>query len=459
MKLASPLLRPVLCFVAGALALFALTVSPPPAHAQGISFIRDTEAERVLRGWLDPILIASGLNPQAVHLHIVNDPSLNAFVAEGQNMFLHTGLLMTLETPSQIMGVMAHETGHMADGHLVRMSAGMRAATVPLLVSMAVGIGAIMAGAGDAGSAILMGGQQIAERTFLSFTRTQEAAADQAGMRYLTAIRRSGIGMVQVFKRFQDQEILSDRRADPFAQSHPASGDRIASLQNLVDSSPYRDLRDSPEDQYALDMMRAKLRGYIERPEISLRRYPTSDTSKPARYARAMAYFRQPDMTKALAEMEGLLKDEPNNPYFLEMYGQIKVEMGRVDEGIIPYQQAVRELPDAPLIRVALGAAMIGTENPKYHEEAIKELEIALAQEPDNAFAWYELAQAYGRKGMKAKAELATAERYFAVGAYASAVQFAGRAQRQLPPASTDWQRAADILAIAQVQARNQKER
>ena len=176
--------------------------------------------------------------------------------------------------------------------------------------------------------------------------------------------------MLQVFKRFQDQEILSSRRADPFAQSHPASSDRIASLQDLVDASPYRDIKDSPETVYAFDMMRAKLRGYIQQPEVSLRQYPVSNTSKPARYARAMAYFRTPDMAKALGEIESLLAEEPDNPYFLEMYGQIKVEMGKVEEGITPYRRAVEILPDAPLIRVALGAALLGSENPKYINEA-----------------------------------------------------------------------------------------
>jgi predicted Zn-dependent protease len=193
------------------------------AHAQGgVSLIRDTEAERVLRGYLDPILIVAGLRPESVKLHLVNDPSINAFVAEGQNMFLNTGILMALDTPNQITGVMAHETGHMADGHLVRAQAGIKAATVPLLLSMAVGLAAMIAGAGDAGQAILLAGQQIAERNFLAFSRTQESAADQAGVRYLTQTHQSGMGMVQVFKRFENQEILSARRADPFAQTHPA---------------------------------------------------------------------------------------------------------------------------------------------------------------------------------------------------------------------------------------------
>jgi predicted Zn-dependent protease len=172
-----------------------------------------------------------------------------------------------------------------------------------------------------------------------------------------------------------------------------------------------------------------------------------------------MAYFHQPDMQKALTEMEGLLQDEPENPYFLEMYGQIKVEMGKVDEGIAPYQAAVKILPDAPLLRVALGAAMLGTERMQYTEQAAKELQTAIEQERDNAFAWYELAQAYARMGQTGRAELATAERYFALYAFPQAIQFAGRSQRQLPPGSTDWQRASDIIAIAQSQMAEQKNR
>lgn len=449
-------LRPLFGLAAAGLILVSLAVFPTyTAHAQGqgISMIRDTEAERVLRGYLDPILLVAGLRPESVQLHIVNDPSINAFVADGQNMFIHTGLIMALDTPNQISGVLAHETGHMADGHLTRAMAGMRAATVPMLLSMAAGLAAMIAGAPAAGQAILLGGQQIAERTFLAFTRTQESAADQAGMRYLTATHQSGMGMVQVFKRFESQEVLSARRADPFAQSHPVPIERISALQNLVDASPYRDVKDSAETQYAFDMMRAKLRGYIQRPDVVFRQYPESNTAKPARYARAMAHFREPNMAKALGEIESLIADEPNNPYFLEMYGQIKVEMGKVEEGIAPYKRAVELVPDAPLIRVALAAAMLGTENPNYTKQAAQELQNAITQEADEPIAWYELAQAYARLGQTGKAELATAERYFVVEAFPQAIQFAGRAQRQLQQGSTDWQRATDILAIAQTQA------
>lgn len=460
MGLARSLLRPLCGAFLAAAAIVAFTLaSAPPAEAQqgSIQLLRDTETERLLRSYLDPILTVAGLHPAAVHLYLVNDPSINAFVAEGQNMFIHTGLLMSLKTPNQVTGVMAHETGHMADGHLVRAQAGIRAAMVPMLISMLAGIATMAAGAGDAGAVIMMGGQQIAERQMMAFTRTQESSADQAAVRYLTATGQSGQGMVDVFKRFESEEILSAQRRDPFAADHPAPGDRIAALQSLVDASAYRDKKDSPEAQYAFDMVQAKLRGYVQRPDVTLRQYPTTDTSRPARYARAMAYMRQPDMAAARAEIEALLAEQPENPYFLEMMGDIKVQMNKVAEGIEPYQRAVHILPDAPLIRVSLGAALLGTENPKNVPLAEQELQTALQQENDNPLAWYELAEAYNRMGLSGKAELATAERYFALDAYPMAMQFAARAQRGLAKGSTEWQRASDIMAISQSQAANKR--
>ncbi len=441
-----------LCLSAAAVAA-GITV-PVQAHAQGM--IRDTEVETVLRSYLNPILGVAGLQPQAVGLHIIGDPSINAFVSDGQNMFLNTGLIMQLDRPNQVIGVMAHETGHITGGHLVRTMQGAKMATIPMLLSMAVGVAAMAAGAGQAGMGIMMMGQQIAQRSFLAFSRTQEASADQSGLRFLTQTKQSGTGMLEVFKRFENQQILLSQKVDPFAQSHPAPVDRIANLQNIVDASPYRDIRDSPASQYAYDMMRAKLRGYIDRPEATLRRYPASDTSKPARYARTMANFRLPNMANALVEIESLLKEEPENPYFLEMYGQVNVEMGKVEEGLGPYAKASQILPEAALIHVAFAAAMLGTENPKYLQAATRQLQTAIATEPDNSFAWHELSVAYARAGNKAQAELATAERCFSIYALPCAVQFAGRSQRALPQGSTDWQRAADIIAISQSQMGDQ---
>jgi predicted Zn-dependent protease len=259
--------------------------------------------------------------------------------------------------------------------------------------------------------------------------------------------------MLKVFRRFAEEEILSDQHIDKFAMSHPSSSDRIETLQSLVEASPYRDAKDSAQSVYAYAMVRAKLRGYIQDPQSVLFAYPLSDTSKAARYARAMAYFRMPDMEKAQAEIDGLVRDEPNNPYFLEMQGQILVARGKVIEGIEPYRRAVHILPDAPQIRVALAAAMLGTENPSLAAQAQVELQTALRQDDDDAFAWYKLAQAYALQGQEGKAQLATAEQHIKLEDYKGAMRFAYLAQQKLLRGSTDWQRASDIILVSQTQA------
>jgi predicted Zn-dependent protease len=455
LRFAYSLLRPFLGALLLLAGIAAMSIAPSPsAQAQGqrqISLVRDTETERLLWSHLNPLFQVAGVAPNGVRLFIANDPTLNASASFGQ-MLIHTGLFLELRTADELAGVLAHETGHIAGGHLVRTRQAIRAAMVPMLLAVAAGVGAMIAGAGDAGAVIMMSGQGLFEREVYAFTRGQEYAADQAAVRYLTATGVSSESYIAVFRRMEGQELLSDIRRDPYSLSHPVPGERVQQLQALVDASPHLGKPVDPEKQYAFEMVQAKLRGYTQRPEITLRQYPTTNTSKQARYARAMAYFRQPDMTKSMAEIQSLVAEEPDNPYFLEMLGQINVEMGKVEEGIAPYQKAVHIMPDAPLIRVALGAALLGTENPIYTALARQELELSLQQENDNAFAWYELAVAYSRMGLVGKAQLASAEHHFSIGSLPQALLFAARAQRDLERGSRDWQRANDIMAIVQTQ-------
>jgi predicted Zn-dependent protease len=462
LRFAYSLLRPLLgaFLLLGAIAGIS-AVPSEPAQAQpqrSISLVRDTETERVLWSHIDPLFQVAGIPPKGVQLFIANDPTLNASASFG-TMLVHTGLFLELRSADELAGVLAHETGHLAGGHLVRTRQAMKAAMVPMLLAVAAGVGAMIAGAGDIGAVVMMSGQGLAERQLLSFTRGQESAADQAAIRYLTATGHNPESYIAVFRRMEGQELLSDIRRDPYSLGHPVPGERVLQLQALVDASPQRGKPVDAKAQYEFEMVQAKLRGYTQRPEVTLRQYPETNTSKQARYARAMAYFRQPDMAKSLVEIESLVAEEPDNPYFLEMLAQIKVEMGRVEEGIAPYQKAVRLLPDAPLIRVALGAALLGTENPIYNALARQELETALLQETDNAFAWYELAVAYNRMGLVGKAQLATAEHHFSLGSMPQAMLFAARAQRDLERGTRDWQRANDILAVAQTQMPNERGR
>ncbi|HEY5048639.1 MAG TPA: M48 family metalloprotease [Rhizomicrobium sp.] len=433
----------------------ALGTGVEPAAAQAIDLVRDTEIERVLHGYEDPILNVAGLDSHIIRIYMVSDPSINAFAMHGPaasettDIFVNTGLLMQLKTPNEVTGVLAHETGHIAGGDLTRDTKAMAKASIPMLIGMAAGVAAMIAGAGDAGMAIMGIGAQAAQSQFLSFSRSQEATADQRGQKFLLATHQSGRGMLDVFERMADEEAMSARYNAPLISDHPADRERIDLMEREVEASPYRDVPDSPEAVHEFHMIQAKLTGFLDPVDMVLSHYPASDTSEEAHYARAIAYFRQPDMQKALDETNTLVKLEPKNPYFWELLGQIYVEMSQPEKGVGPYQRSVDILPNAPLLRVSLAAAQLATEMSPMAKPALENLKVALRQENDDSFAWFEAAQAYSELGNQPMADLSTAERYYNVGAMKTAAHFANEAQRKLPKGSTDWQRAGDIMLVA----------
>jgi predicted Zn-dependent protease len=430
-------------------AVCALSITVEPAAAQELQLIRDTEVERLIKSYEDPILVVAGLDPAAVKMYIVQDPSINAFAAEGQNIFVNTGLLQQLHTPNEVIGVFAHETGHIAGGHLIRDTNAISKAMIPMLIGMAAGVAAMLAGAGEGGMAILGLGMSAAQAQFMQFSRAQEGTADQMGQKFLRETHQSGQGMLDVFERLADEEAMSAYKIDPMVMDHPASRERIDLLQRLVDASPYKDVKDSPQALHTFRMIQAKLTGFLDPVDFVLSHYPPADKSEEAHYARAVAYFRQPDLQQALAECDALLKIEPHNPYFWELLGQIYVDMSHPEKGVPPYQQSVDLLPDAPLLRVSLAAAQLATEKSAFAKPALDNLKIALRQENDNTFAWFEAAQAYSQLGNEPMANLSTAERYYNAGAMPAAAHFAILAQKKLPQGSPDWQRASDIMAVA----------
>ncbi len=416
--------------------------------------IRDAEIERILRGYSDPIFKAAGLDEKAVKVMIVNDPSLNAFVSGGQNVFIHTGMIMTVDTPNELKGVIAHETGHITGGHLARGPEAYAKAEIPMLVGMLAGVAAIAAGVPDLGMALLIGSQSVAQREVLAYSRTQESAADQAGMKFMNATGQSPRGMMMVFDRFADQEALSGYRQDPFIRSHPLSRDRISAMQNLVDESAFKDKKDSAADLADYELMRAKLRGFIETPEVVLRRYPASDHSAPARYARRSRLLRAADLDRALPEIDSLIAERPAYAYYWELKGQIYVESSRAKgpTSCLSQSRRVGAERTADPGEPRCGAAC-GIRRRSLIPEAKKHLKAALKSEPDNGMAWFYLSLAYGETGNDAMAALATAERYFALQGYGQAATFAQRALAKLKEGTNDWQRANDILAIAQAEA------
>ncbi len=427
-------------------AMFMAMLIALPMSAQAMGLIRDAETEYLMRAFSDPIFRAAGLDPNAVRIHLVNDGSLNAFVAGGQRMFLHTGLIQQSDRPNMLIGVIAHETGHMAGGHLSRTQQALKSAAVPVIVSTLLGIGAIVAGAGDAGFALITGGQTLAQRDFLSYSRIQEASADQAAVTYLDQVGWSGRGMMDTFYLFRGQEVLSDRQQDPYLRSHPLSTQRLSALEDRVLNSPFVDVQDPPEWISAFEMIKAKLHGFIDRPAVTIRRYPASDTSIPARYARAVAFHKLGDLARALNEIEPLLAAMPNNPFIWELKGQVLFESGKVEESVAPYRRSVELAPGSPLLHVGLAQSLISLERREETIEGLQHLEVAHRTDKENSRAYHQASIAYARLGDYGNAELSTAERFYVLGQLPRAKQHAARAQVEMDEGTPGWLRAEDIL-------------
>jgi predicted Zn-dependent protease len=435
----------------------ALAVAPISAVAQqekGPPVLRDTESEQLLRDYTRPILRAAGLEKQNIQVVIINESAFNAFVADGRRIFVNYGALMQSETPNQIIGVLAHETGHLAGGHLAKMREQLAQAQTQMIIAMLLGAGALVAGArsgsdnglSNAGAAAIAAPQEVIRRTLLSYQRQQEENADRAGVKFLNATGQSAKGMYETFKRFTNDSLFAAHGADPYVQSHPMPVERVAALEEIARTSPYWDKKDDPALQLRHDMMRAKISAFMERQDTVYRRYPLSDTSLAARYAHAITTYLHGDLRNALTQIDGLIQLQPANPYFYELRGQALLEGGKPAEAIAPLRKAVQLSNNAPLIEMLLGQALVGTDNKAYTEEAIAILRAAVARETEAPLGYTQLAMAYGRKGDFADADLASAQAAYLRGDNKTARDLASRAKTRFAIGTPGWVKADDIV-------------
>jgi predicted Zn-dependent protease len=441
--------RVFLIFLAASLWMIA------PAAAQSLNLLRDAEIENTIRTFVTPIWKAAGLDPQAIHIYIVNDPTLNSFVAGGQNVFINTGTILRADTPNQLIGVLAHETGHIAGGHLVRSAQAMKNAMIESIVGMLLGGAATVAGHGNAGGTGVLAGASVGQRAFLQYSITQEASADAAALRFLDRTHQSARGLLQFFQILQQEEFLTAAHQDPYLQTHPLTEERITVMQNHVEHSPYSDTKDPPDWIRMDNLIKAKLGAFLSSPPDVLAQWGKNDNSEPARYARAIAYYRIPDLKNAIPLIDGLIRDFPNNPYYPELKGQMLFENGRVADAVAPYERAVQMRPDEPLFNIELAQVQLETNDPKLVQSAKDRLTAAVQVEQDNADAWRFLAVAYGRSGEMGMAALALAEQNMAQGNFREAGLQADRAQKLLP-AGAQRQRAQDLAADAKRSRDNQ---
>ena len=441
-------------------AIACLVLAAQPAAAQSI--LRDAETEALFEDMSAPLIRAAGLRPADVRIYLINDSSINAFVVAGQAIYIHSGLIVNAQNANQVQGVIAHELGHIAGGHVARRGEGASRATGIMLLSLLLGAAAAVAGAGEAGMGIMAAGQQAALGSFLAYSRTQEATADAAGARYLSAAGISGRGSVEFFMTLQNQEFRYNIPQDDdqaYGRTHPLSGDRIRVLRDTYMADPAWDTPTDPALEARFQRVRAKLIGFVSRPEDTLRRFPESDTSVPALYARAYAWHKDAHPERAMAAAQSLVTRDPADPYFLELQGQILLESGRPRDALPPLRAAVEATRAHPLIAALFGHALLATEDRANLAEAERVLRSAVVRDRENPFAWYQLGIVYAQRGDEPRAALAAAERHSLTRNPGAALVSAEAALAGLEAGTPDWLRAQDIQLTARLEFEEQQRR
>ncbi|HUP66595.1 MAG TPA: M48 family metalloprotease [Sphingomicrobium sp.] len=439
------------------LALILAVSVPQPAAAQdesggGPSILRDSETELLFKDLARPLITAADLDPNSVNVVLLNDPEINAFVATGQTVYVQTGLLLAADNVNQLQGVVAHELGHVAGGHSIRLQQGAKEATGITIATLVLGALAIAAGAGDAAMGIMMAGQQAAMGKFLAFTRTQEASADQAAVKYLHGAGISGKGLLEFFGKLQNQEYrLAVYSKDSYGRTHPLSNERVQALEQTFKADPSYNKPIDPALEARFERVKAKLYGFAD-PSRAVIKYPESDQSIPGHYARAYAYHLGGYPEKAQAEANALLASSPHDPFFLELKGQILLEGGKPKDAIPPLREATERSGDMPLIAAMLGHALVATDDSKNFQEAKQVLKAAVSRDNQDPFAWYQLGVIYDREGDPARASLATAERSNLQGEPKLALASARMAMRGIPPGTPDYLRAQDIAMVSKAE-------
>jgi len=429
-------------------------VQPASAQSRSVPIVRDAEIEALVTDYARPILQAAGLQKSGVDIVLVNDPSFNAFVA-GRRIFVNTGALMAAETPNEIIGVIAHEAGHIAGGHQQRLREQIARAQTTAVVAGLLGIGAAVGGAvsgtnglGQAGMGLAMSSSEVARRSVLGYQRTEEVTADRAAVRYLEATGQSAKGMLATFQRFQNALALAGTRVDPYQISHPMPRERIANLTELAQSSRHFAKTDSAALQLRHDRMRAKIAAYTQGQTGASRLFRNAPTGAAAAYGDAFRTFLYGNPAAALQKVDALLKSMPSDPYLHELRGEILMRANKPADAAKAFATAVKQDPKkSGILQVEYGQALLATGKPDAVKQAVVALRQGLARDREYVNGYQYLAQAYGQSGQEGEALLATAEGHYYSGRYKDAMIFAARAQQLLQSGSPSWLRAQDIIA------------
>ncbi|WP_420547545.1 M48 family metalloprotease [Curvivirga sp.] len=426
--------------------LMAHSLITSAASASSISYIRDTEIENAIRYYCQPIFEVAGLDAASVNIHIINDKRLNAFVAQGQQIFINTGTIAAAEKPEEVIGVLAHETGHITGGHLSQLYANYERAQDINIAAAVLGIPlAILSGQPEVAIAALGLGSQVATRGFLKYTRANEEAADQAALTFLDAAGITSEGMLTFLNKIHKQSQIYSDAQNPYSQTHPLTQSRVNFVEHHTQRSSYTGKKMSEEFYRIHDRIRAKIIGYVDGLETVNKVYPESDNSIPAQYARAIAHKENGNYDLSLEIVRSLQAQVPEDPFFIELEGDILLDAARIEESIEAYDRALAIIPWAALIHQNAGRARIETQDPELLPAALKNLKTAARLEPNVSSNWRLLATVYGRMGDQANTALALAEEALLRNRLPNAVTQSNKALDLLPRGSAGWLRAEDI--------------
>jgi predicted Zn-dependent protease len=438
---AARLRYPLHRLVLSATLVAALCLGPRATDAAEL-LLRDAEIENNIKSMAGPIWRAAGLEPNDVGIYLVQDNQLNSFVAGGQAIFINSGLILKAENPNQLIGVIAHETGHISGGHVLRAKEAMRNASIESIIAMVAAAGASVLGRSGAP---MLGAQGVGERSFLQFSIAQESTADHAALNFLDRSCQSARGLLKFFEILQTNELLTGERQESWVRTHPLTQQRVQYLRDHVAQARCSNTADTPASIELLRRIKAKLHAFLDDPSKTLASYPENDRSPLARYARAIAYYRIPKLDRALPEIDALIRDFPNDPYYRELKGQMLFENGRVRDAVRPYEDAVKLAPSAALLRMSLSQVYIESGDPALNKRAIAYLNDASRVEGRESQIWHFLAVAYGRDNQMGMAALSLAEEALANGKKKDATQQANRAKQMLTKNTPPYFRAEDI--------------
>lgn len=432
-----------------ALAPLMLVSGPVRAQRTNLPLIRDAEIEHIIRVYTAPVFAAAGMNANDIKVHIVNDPRINAFVAGGRHMFINTGLLMRAKDPSVIIGVVAHETGHIVDNDQIRLRAAVGEAQIKQIITFILaGAAAAASRDGRAAAAVASIGQRMTAGTFFQYTQAMEAEADRFAFDTLDKIGITSKGLESLLETLSHQEALLDDMQDPYLRSHPLTPDRLRALREHMKHSPYTNAP-IPARLMALQArLRAKLRGFLLPPERVIQLYKGRENTAEARYAEAVAYHRDGRTNRALALIDSLIREKPRDPYYIELKGQILLESARIPGAVAAYRTAARLAPNEPLIRAEYAQALIASHDKSKLPEATNNLIYATRHDSTYPLAWRLLSVAYGRRGDIGHASVALAEYYLLLGNKRQARESVQVAERHLRRGSPAWNRIQDIKSV-----------